>query len=260
MYHIVSCSVNRDHPVVPNSCRFRHTAVPGCEELPVPLLVLAICHSHIDLYCKGQAIPRRMLTMQRPRHGFTLIELLVVIAIITILAAILFPVFAKARQSARRSSCISNLRQLATATMCYGQDYDELLPVGATQGKLPAERGTRVVPLPQEQPDLLLPLDHGPGAMQLPPGAHPDQLGRGEYRLLLLVHGQHSPPYRPLRDCAPTPASQPQFGCGSVDVERCLWCLLLEPECPIPPCHAQVELHQCRVHGRPCQAYAGSTR
>jgi len=71
--------------------------------------------------------------MQR-RHGFTLIELLVVIAIIAILAAILFPVFARARENARRASCLSNLKQLGLATMMYGQDYDELLPVGATQG------------------------------------------------------------------------------------------------------------------------------
>ena len=71
--------------------------------------------------------------MPRPR-GFTLIELLVVIAIIAILAAILFPVFARAREAARRSSCLSNLRQLAVAGMAYGQDYDELLPVGDTQG------------------------------------------------------------------------------------------------------------------------------
>ncbi|MEN6643666.1 MAG: DUF1559 domain-containing protein [Armatimonadia bacterium] len=68
------------------------------------------------------------------RLGFTLIELLVVIAIIAILAAILFPVFAKAREQARRTSCLSNLKQLALATMAYGQDYDELLPVAATQG------------------------------------------------------------------------------------------------------------------------------
>jgi prepilin-type N-terminal cleavage/methylation domain-containing protein/prepilin-type processing-associated H-X9-DG protein len=67
-------------------------------------------------------------------RGFTLIELLVVIAIIAILAAILFPVFGRARESARRSSCLSNLKQLALATMMYGQDYDEVLPVGATQG------------------------------------------------------------------------------------------------------------------------------
>lgn len=60
------------------------------------------------------------------RRGFTLIELLVVIAIIAILAAILFPVFAKAREAARSSSCKSNLKQLATGWQMYAQDYDEL--------------------------------------------------------------------------------------------------------------------------------------
>ncbi|MEO7715243.1 MAG: DUF1559 domain-containing protein [Capsulimonas sp.] len=59
------------------------------------------------------------------RVGFTLIELLVVIAIIAILAAILFPVFAKAREKARQISCSSNLRQIGLATMQYVQDYDE---------------------------------------------------------------------------------------------------------------------------------------
>ena len=62
------------------------------------------------------------------RRGFTLIELLVVIAIIAILAAILFPVFARARENARKSSCASNLKQLASAFMMYAQDYDEVLP------------------------------------------------------------------------------------------------------------------------------------
>jgi prepilin-type N-terminal cleavage/methylation domain-containing protein/prepilin-type processing-associated H-X9-DG protein len=61
------------------------------------------------------------------RRGFTLIELLVVIAIIAILAAILFPVFAKAREKARQSSCLSNTRQLCTAFLSYAQDYDETL-------------------------------------------------------------------------------------------------------------------------------------
>lgn len=62
------------------------------------------------------------------RRGFTLIELLVVIAIIAILAAILFPVFAKAREKARQSSCLSNLKQLSLGLLQYAQDYDERLP------------------------------------------------------------------------------------------------------------------------------------
>ena len=64
----------------------------------------------------------------RAKRGFTLIELLVVIAIIAILAAILFPVFAKAREKARTNSCLNNLRQLALAMMMYVQDHDESFP------------------------------------------------------------------------------------------------------------------------------------
>ena len=67
----------------------------------------------------------RRLGMAR---GFTLIELLVVIAIIAILAAILFPVFARARENARRTSCLSNVKQIGLALMQYNQDYDELYP------------------------------------------------------------------------------------------------------------------------------------
>ena len=62
------------------------------------------------------------------RRGFTLIELLVVIAIIAILAAILFPVFARAREKARQTSCLSNLKQIGLAMVQYVQDYDEVYP------------------------------------------------------------------------------------------------------------------------------------
>jgi len=64
------------------------------------------------------------------KRGFTLIELLVVIAIIAILAAVLFPVFATARDKARQTSCASNLKQLGLAFLEYSQDYDETLPRG----------------------------------------------------------------------------------------------------------------------------------
>jgi prepilin-type N-terminal cleavage/methylation domain-containing protein/prepilin-type processing-associated H-X9-DG protein len=63
------------------------------------------------------------------KRGFTLIELLVVIAIIAILAAILFPVFAQAREKARQSSCASNMRQVGTALSMYKDDYDDTFPL-----------------------------------------------------------------------------------------------------------------------------------
>jgi prepilin-type N-terminal cleavage/methylation domain-containing protein len=80
------------------------------------------------------------------RWGFTLIELLVAIAIIAILAAILFPVFARAREAARKATCISNLKQIGTAVMMYTQDYDEVYPVANQE----ADR------IPNQQPHSFL--------------------------------------------------------------------------------------------------------
>jgi prepilin-type N-terminal cleavage/methylation domain-containing protein/prepilin-type processing-associated H-X9-DG protein len=76
-------------------------------------------------------------------RGFTLIELLVVIAIIAILAAILFPVFAKAREKARQSSCLSNVKQMILGVMQYAQDYDEIFPLDGTH---PLASGYPVAP------------------------------------------------------------------------------------------------------------------
>ena len=70
---------------------------------------------------------RRVITLMR-KNGFTIIELLVVIAIISILAAILFPVFAKAKGKAKQTACVSNLRQIGAATGMYMSDYDDLFP------------------------------------------------------------------------------------------------------------------------------------
>ena len=104
------------------------------------------------------------------RKGFTLIELLIVIAIIAILAAILFPVFARARENARRSSCQSNMKQIGLGIMQYTQDYDEKLPACFTLGPgiawqqrvQPYLKSTQVFQCPSDTGDALPPFVANP--------------------------------------------------------------------------------------------------
>jgi prepilin-type N-terminal cleavage/methylation domain-containing protein/prepilin-type processing-associated H-X9-DG protein len=100
------------------------------------------------------------------RTGFTLIELLVVIAIIAILAAILFPVFAKAREKARQISCASNLRQIGIGLIQYVQDNDENYPTGAQNCPLGQGWGGRVYPYVKSTAVFKCPDD----STTLPPG------------------------------------------------------------------------------------------
>src|SRR5207237_7640935 len=85
-------------------------------------------HAVNSYFRKGIGMKRLNSHLRAPR-AFTLIELLVVIAIIAILAAILFPVFAQAREKARAISCVSNEKQLALGVLMYIQDFDEMFPL-----------------------------------------------------------------------------------------------------------------------------------
>ena len=108
----------------------------------------------------------------RMRKGFTLIELLVVIAIIAILAAILFPVFARARENARKSSCQSNLKQIGLGVLQYSQDYDEKYCPNNWQA-------TGAVPTPQSLTawNMILPYVKNTGVFKCPSVASPSANG-----------------------------------------------------------------------------------
>src|SRR5687767_232919 len=97
------------------------------------------------------------------RRGFTLIELLVVVAILAVLAAILFPVFAQARATARKGVCQSNFKQLATAVLMYSQDHDECYPLSVWRMdcELPNEAlQTLIQPYVRNQRILACPEDY----------------------------------------------------------------------------------------------------
>jgi prepilin-type N-terminal cleavage/methylation domain-containing protein/prepilin-type processing-associated H-X9-DG protein len=96
--------------------------------------VSVIIYSQSTLTMQIPAILQKEITMRANKKAFTLIELLVVIAIIAILAAILFPVFAQAREKARQASCLSNAKQLGLAVIMYTQDYDETYPYACPNG------------------------------------------------------------------------------------------------------------------------------
>jgi prepilin-type N-terminal cleavage/methylation domain-containing protein/prepilin-type processing-associated H-X9-DG protein len=118
------------------------------------------------------------------RKGFTLIELLVVIAIIAILAAILFPVFARAREKARQTSCLSNAKQIGLATMMYTGDYDERMVIMSMDAGTPGRiYGTRRYPQ-----ELLVPYMKNDQIWRCPSDASPwGHGGGGAARPLLYV-------------------------------------------------------------------------
>jgi prepilin-type N-terminal cleavage/methylation domain-containing protein/prepilin-type processing-associated H-X9-DG protein len=110
---------------------------------------------------RKQHQPRQSASTKR---GFTLIELLVVIAIIAILAAILFPVFARARENARRASCQSNLKQIGLGILQYTQDYDEAMPPTNADASRYALSGLRIGTYTKSDQLLICPSDSNPSA------------------------------------------------------------------------------------------------
>jgi len=118
------------------------------------------------------------------KKGFTLIELLVVIAIISILSAILFPVFARARENARRASCMSNLKQIGLGMMMYVQDNDERYPLSqsilAAGDSSPTPGGTWWTGV-RVWPNMIYPYTHSKEVFYCPSSSYPKDPARNPY-------------------------------------------------------------------------------
>ncbi len=116
-------------------------------------------------------LSRLSKTPAKPQ-GFTLIELLVVIAIIALLAAILFPVFGRARENARRSSCQSNLKQIGLGMIQYTQDFDEYLPCGmqGISGNMGAGWAGQIYPYVKSTQVFVCPNEQGRPGVPAPAG------------------------------------------------------------------------------------------
>lgn len=140
------------------------------------------------------------------KSAFTLIELLVVIAIISILAAILFPVFARARENARRTSCLSNMKQIGLAVMQYTQDYDEGYPYALILGPttdIPGGTWFPTLPNVWCWPQTIFPYHKSVQAFVCPSGygATAPQPFQGHYgsNLLLMPYAHSGPPPAPVK-------------------------------------------------------------
>jgi prepilin-type N-terminal cleavage/methylation domain len=147
--------------------------------------------SDADARVRATAVSKR--SAARPRAGFTLIELLVVIAIIAILAAILFPVFAQARDKARQTACLSNMKQIGLGFMMYVQDFDETFPGcllcvptingGSTSDtRMPFDR--QIFPYTKSDEIFACPSDH---EVRVPPTDSRIQFWDGSYRAKGLI-------------------------------------------------------------------------
>ena len=112
----------------------------------------------------------RNKALSENKSGFTLIELLVVIAIIAILASILFPVFARARENARRSSCQSNLKQIGLAILQYTQDFDEKFPHGTRTNQSGQGWAGQIAPYAKSIQLFKCPSDSTPNTTFVPAG------------------------------------------------------------------------------------------